>query len=104
MPGTCASQRIVSWRIQKQHRYCYESEEKGVNGAYPSRFMAPIRIGPIRFTDIVLRVKHPNTSRFNAENGPPPSRDQPAAAHIELCGKLGDEVDQAYDLDAVFGI
>jgi hypothetical protein len=33
--------------------------------------MAPIRIRPIRSTYIVLRVKHPNTSRFNAENGLP---------------------------------
>jgi len=38
--------------------------------------MAPIRIRPIRSTYIVLRVKHPNTSRFNAENGLPSSRDR----------------------------
>jgi len=38
-----------------------------VSGAHPSRYIAPIR-----FTDIVLRVNHPNTSRFNAEYGLPP--------------------------------
>ena len=66
MPGTCVSEYSVSWRIQKQYRHC-ESEEKEVSGAHPSRY-----ITPIRFTDIVLRVNHPNTSRFNAENGLPP--------------------------------
>jgi hypothetical protein len=85
VPGTCASECIVSWRIQKQHRYCDESEKKGENGAYPSCFMAPIRIAPIRSTDIVLRVKHPNTSRFNAENGLPPSRDR---ACRRPCGEI----------------
>src|SRR5260370_12452406 len=87
MPGTCASECIVSWRIQKQHRYCDESEEKGETGAYPSCFMAPIRIAPIRSTDIVLRVKHPNTSRFNAENGlPPPTfRLAPRANASDVC-------------------
>ena len=66
MPGTCVSEYSVNWRIQKQHRHC-ESEEKEVSGAHPYRYIAPIR-----FTDIVLRVNHPNTSRFNAENGLPP--------------------------------
>jgi hypothetical protein len=77
MPGTCASECILDRRIQKQHRYCDKREEKEVDRAHPS-----CSIAPIRFTDIVLRVKHPHTSWSNAENGLRQAEIEPAAAHV----------------------